>query len=261
MSNLYLEHHGILGMKWGIRRFQNKDGSYTNAGRKRYGIEREKNKYKTVSKENSIRALSFNSDYADSIAKAKKQGKWNLVGSLQNLEHDEIEAYFKKVYSQPDIQKQIKEARNLLNQVDKIADETISNKSPLAQKAYKEFLKNNNSSDPEYEFWHYRWRSGSGKGDYGCKEYDEAYKKYKEDPRRKQYDQMVTSIGKSIVGEYANVKAPNKSAFDNYFGVNANTYLDRINEYTSTLIVYEDFFKYSDDNSVENRWREIRKGD
>lgn len=33
----YLEHHGILGMKWGIRRFQNKDGSYTSAGKQRYG--------------------------------------------------------------------------------------------------------------------------------------------------------------------------------------------------------------------------------
>lgn len=32
----HLEHHGILGMKWGIRRFQNKDGSLTNVGKKRY---------------------------------------------------------------------------------------------------------------------------------------------------------------------------------------------------------------------------------
>lgn len=33
----FLEHHGILGMKWGIRRFQNPDGSLTEEGRRRYG--------------------------------------------------------------------------------------------------------------------------------------------------------------------------------------------------------------------------------
>lgn len=32
-----LYHHGILGQKWGVRRFQEKDGSYTQAGRERYG--------------------------------------------------------------------------------------------------------------------------------------------------------------------------------------------------------------------------------
>ena len=36
MSKYELYHHGILGMKWGIRRYQNKDGSLTAEGRKRY---------------------------------------------------------------------------------------------------------------------------------------------------------------------------------------------------------------------------------
>ena len=31
-----LYHHGIKGMRWGIRRYQNKDGSLTDAGKKRY---------------------------------------------------------------------------------------------------------------------------------------------------------------------------------------------------------------------------------
>lgn len=38
MTN-YLVHHGILGQKWGIRRFQNEDGSLTPAGKKRYDVD------------------------------------------------------------------------------------------------------------------------------------------------------------------------------------------------------------------------------
>lgn len=37
MDNSTLKHHGIIGMKWGVRRFQNKDGSLTAAGKKRLG--------------------------------------------------------------------------------------------------------------------------------------------------------------------------------------------------------------------------------
>lgn len=35
MDNNELMHHGILGMKWGVRRYQNKDGSLTPAGKRR----------------------------------------------------------------------------------------------------------------------------------------------------------------------------------------------------------------------------------
>lgn len=38
-----LYHHGILGQKWGVRRYQNEDGTYTEAGKKRYGHNVEKN--------------------------------------------------------------------------------------------------------------------------------------------------------------------------------------------------------------------------
>ena len=33
-----LAHHGILGQKWGVRRYQNEDRSYTAEGRQRYSI-------------------------------------------------------------------------------------------------------------------------------------------------------------------------------------------------------------------------------
>lgn len=70
----YLCHYGIKGMKWGVRRYQNPDGSLTAEGRKRYGSnstiyskgekfyristkkeETEKNNYKYVSKLESDR--------------------------------------------------------------------------------------------------------------------------------------------------------------------------------------------------------------
>lgn len=47
-----IQHHGIRGMKWGVRRYQNKDGSLTAEGKKRY--ERDIADNRSKKKENRI---------------------------------------------------------------------------------------------------------------------------------------------------------------------------------------------------------------
>ena len=73
-----LYHHGIKGMKWGVRRFQRKDGSLTNEGARRYANSKDayrnaKSEYKQAKKAYS---KSYDKAREQNAAKAKyKQAK------------------------------------------------------------------------------------------------------------------------------------------------------------------------------------------
>lgn len=70
----YLAHHGIKGQKWGIRRFQNEDGSYTAAGRERRRVD-DRN---SASISNELRTNSMG-EKKDNSSVAPKNGKYKFI--------------------------------------------------------------------------------------------------------------------------------------------------------------------------------------
>ena len=85
ISDEELYHHGIKGMKWGIRRYQNADGSLTNAGKKR--AERKLNKLFKKSDKAISKYKSYDRQYKLADAGAKKAlttsqyGRWVTSGA------------------------------------------------------------------------------------------------------------------------------------------------------------------------------------
>ena len=73
-ANSYLAHHGIKGQKWGVRRYQNEDGSLTDEGKKRYGDYSEKIG-KSISKANRLETKAAN-------ARTNLGREWNAMRAV-----------------------------------------------------------------------------------------------------------------------------------------------------------------------------------
>ena len=67
-------HYGIRGMRWGIRRYQNPDGTLTEAGRKRVSKLRDSNSRLTGKRDKLTKRMEFQTrKYANSISKANQK--------------------------------------------------------------------------------------------------------------------------------------------------------------------------------------------
>lgn len=111
MDELY--HYGVLGMKWGVRRYQNKDGSLTAKGKKRYSSDAS-DASKSDKKENTKPKKKSVSEMSDE----------ELTKAIKRLE---IEKRYRDL-TKESRQSEISKGRAFANRViEKIGENTLTN--------------------------------------------------------------------------------------------------------------------------------------
>lgn len=93
----YLSHHGIKGQRWGIRRYQNEDGTLTEEGMRRYGILGSDGKYHVSDelRKDYTRDKAADNAYRPNLNAEKKQNK-----PISKRRQELIEGYKQKGLTQ-----------------------------------------------------------------------------------------------------------------------------------------------------------------
>lgn len=196
--NDVLYHHGILGQKWGVRRFQNKDGSVTPAGAERYYKNGGKGRKSKLDVKKSTQEYGSYQDITTLISKSggTKKAKAEIDRLAKNKDYDE--------------------ARKFNDKAESVLDEYINNGEDSAMKLLDsefggydvEFLINHEKEliEDGYEYVTYTLTvygdkgayNVSGESDYSDEEYF-IYDKYKGNPeKQKARDEIYDKTSKQI---------------------------------------------------------------
>lgn len=142
-----LYHHGILGQKWGVRRYQNRDGSLTPAGRRRYNLSESGKLVKKTRKE--IKEYDEAKRKTDTRERIMKDPKpTDLDKNFDLFTSEEIDNIVKKIRQKNTIQEladaeSVRRGQKYVREADNMAKVLNSTASAIsgASKAYNEGAK------------------------------------------------------------------------------------------------------------------------
>lgn len=93
-----LYHWGIKGMKWGVRRYENKDGTLTDAGKKRYARDAREKEYN-----------KFDESTGTYYKQSKKKGRSDLKADANRYVTEDMERTKRLVDSGADVSRKSKQ--------------------------------------------------------------------------------------------------------------------------------------------------------
>ena len=168
----FLSHHGILGQKWGVRRFQNKDGSLTSAGKNHY-----KTTDQTLEQEHFPKKKSFDNKYEK---KAERQKEKSLSAAKAHL----------KALGSGDERAARKTEKKALKQLNKYvnAEEKAGNYN-----AFESYNLNKKYNQTESKIRRLSNKNTNGRYDQKIKDLSEKSSSYKKDADSKQWKSIARS--------------------------------------------------------------------
>lgn len=176
MSENYIYHHGIQGQKWGVRRYQNPDGTLTSAGKERYA----KQTFNELKKAHNPRGNTLVIPYGSGVYVHHDNGARRRQRNSAKI-NEKIKTSFNKNATDEDVKK-IKKATDALN--DAVLKEHKLNHRPIPRDMTQEQSK--------------KW----------AKQEEEAYLNTmrKGNALRKELSGVGSRIANDLLGTYADTK-------------------------------------------------------